>query len=74
MADCQLLAIEYYPQKYKDASIIPVVNGEDIIKTTTDVNAMIKTDIENDELSEQKFKKITEAVIEKYKVCLSYPE
>ena len=74
MANCQLLAIEDYPQKYQEASIVPVVNGADIRKTTSDVNAMIQTDIKNGELSEQEFKTITEAVIEKYKVCLSYPE
>jgi len=74
MADCQLLAIEGYPQKYQDASIEPIINGADIRKTTNDVNELIKTDIKNGELSEQEFKTMTEAATEKYKVCLSYPE
>ncbi|MFK7816372.1 MAG: hypothetical protein AB8B92_08550, partial [Gammaproteobacteria bacterium] len=32
MANCQLVAIENYPQKYQDASIIPVANGVDLKK------------------------------------------
>jgi len=74
MATCQIFAIEGYPQKYQDASIDPVVSGSDIRETTNDVNTMIKTDIKNGELSEQEFETMTEAAIEKYKVCLSYPE
>ncbi len=74
MADCQLLAIKGYPQKYQDASIEPIINGADIRKTTEDVNELIQTDIKNGELSKQEFKTMTEAAIEKYKVCLSYPE
>lgn len=74
MADCHLLAIESYPQKYQDASIEPIISGADIRKTTNDVNELIQTDIKNGELSEQEFKTMTEAAIEKYKVCLSYPE
>lgn len=74
MADCHLLAIGSYPQKYQDASIEPIINGADIRKTTNDVNELIKTNINNGELSEQEFKTMTEAATEKYKVCLSYPE
>ncbi len=74
MATCQLIAIKSYPQKYQDTSIDPVANGADIRETTNDVNTMIKTGIKNGELSEQEFKTMTEAAIEKYKVCLSYPE
>jgi len=74
MADCQLLAIEGYPKKYQNASIEPIINGADIRKTTKDVNELIQTDIKNGELSKQEFKTMTEAAIDKYKVCLSYPE
>lgn len=74
MAICQLLAIENYPQKYQDASIIPIVNGVDLQKANHDLNLIIQTDIQNGDITDQKLKTITEAAIEKYKVCLSDAE
>ncbi|MGH1538651.1 MAG: hypothetical protein ACRBDX_11490 [Gammaproteobacteria bacterium] len=74
MANCQLLAIEGYPQKYQNATIEPIANGAEIKKTASDVNTMIQTDIENGDFSKQDFLDITEAATEKYKVCISYPE
>ena len=71
MAECQLITIAVYPQKYQDASIIPVANGEDIRKATSNVNAMIETDIKNGELSKNDLKTITETATEKYKTCLN---
>lgn len=74
MATCQLSAIEGYPQKYQDASIIPVANGIDLKKANDDLNQMIQTDIKNGGITDQELNTITEAAIEKYKVCLSDSE
>lgn len=74
MADCQLVAIENYPQKYQDASIIPVANGVDLKKANNDLNLILQTDIQNGDITEQKLKAITEDAIEKYKLCLSDAE
>lgn len=74
MASCQLVAIENYPQNYQDASIIPVANGVDLKKANDDLNQIIQTDIQNGNITDQELKTITEAAIEKYKVCLSDSE
>ena len=74
MATCQLSAIEGYPQKYQDASIIPVANGVDLKKANDDLNQLIQTDIKNGDITDQELRTITEAAIEKYKVCLSESE
>jgi len=74
MADCQLVAIKSYPQKYQDASIIPVANGAELRKASEDLNQLIQTDIKNGDISDEELKTMTEAAIEKYKVCLSDSE
>lgn len=71
MATCQLSAIESYPQKYQDASVIPVANGVGLKQANDDLNLMIQTDIKNGDISDQELKTMTDAAIEKYKVCLS---
>lgn len=74
MAGCQLVAIESYPQKYQDASIIPVANGVDLKQANADLNQIIQTDIKNGEITDQELKTMTDDAIEKYKVCLSDAE
>lgn len=74
MASCQLNAISDYPQKYQDASIIPVANGVDLKTANNDLNQMIQTDIKNGDITDEELKTITGAAIEKYKVCLSDSE
>jgi tRNA(Ile)-lysidine synthase TilS/MesJ len=74
MATCQLVAIESYPQKYQDASINPVANGVDLKKANEDLNQIIQTDIQNGDITDQALKTMTEAAIEKYKICLSDSE
>ncbi len=71
MASCQLIAIEDYPQKYQDASINPIVNGISLKKANDDLNSIIQTDIKNGNITDQELMTITQAAIEKYKVCLS---
>ena len=74
MATCQLVAIEDYPQKYQDAAVIPVANGESLKKANDGLNVMIQEDIKSGEISDAELKTITEAAIEKYKACLSDAE
>ena len=74
MATCQLSAIESYPQKYQDASVIPVANGVGLKQANDDLNSMIQTDIKNGDITDQELKTMTDAAIEKYKVCLSDSE
>ena len=74
MASCQLSAIESYPQKYQDASVIPVANGVGLKQANDDLNQMIQTDIKNGDITDQELETMTGAAIEKYKVCLSDAE
>lgn len=74
MATCQLSAIKSYPQKYQEASIIPVANGVDLKKANEDLNQIIQTDIKNGGISDQELQTMTGTAIEKYKACLSDSE
>lgn len=74
MAGCQLVALKGYPQKYQDASIIPVANGVDLRKANEDLNVMIQEDIKNGEVTDQELKTMTDTAVEKYKACLSDSE
>ena len=74
MAICQLSAIESYPQKYQNASVIPVANGVSLKQANDDLNLMIQTDIKNGDITDQELKTMTDTAIEKYKVCLSDSE
>lgn len=74
MAGCQLVALEGYPQKYQDASIVPVANGVDLRKANEDLNVMIQEDIKNGEVTDQELKTMTDTAVENYKICLSDSE
>jgi len=74
MASCQLVALESYPQKYQDASIIPITNGVDLKKANEDLNQIIQADIQSGEVTDQELKTMTEAAVERYKICLSDAE
>lgn len=74
MAGCQVVAIKGYPQKYQDASIIPVANGAELRKANEDLNLIIQEDIKNGDITDQELKTITEAAVEQYKICLSDSE
>ena len=74
MANCQLVALEDYPQKYQDASITPVANGVDLKTANADLNIMIQEDIKNGDITDEELKTLTDAAVEKYKTCLSDSE
>ncbi|QMU61666.1 MAG: hypothetical protein GKR92_08140 [Gammaproteobacteria bacterium] len=74
MASCQLIALENYPQKYQDASIVPIANGVDLNKANEDLKVIIQEDIKSGEVTDQELKTMTEAAVEKYKICLSDAE
>ena len=74
MANCQLAALEDYPQKYQDASIIPVANGVDLRQANSDLNVLIQEDIKNGDITDEELQTMTDAAIEKYKACLSDSE
>lgn len=69
MADCQIETIRAYPQKYQDASINLVAEGEGLTESTKKVNAMMKADIENGVITEEEFKAMVENATKKYVYC-----
>jgi len=69
MANCQIETLSAYPQKYQDASVNPVAEGEDLSEVTKQVNEMMKADIESGTMSGEEFKAMVESATEKYVNC-----
>lgn len=51
--------------------MIPIVEGEDIRKVTSDVNSLMQADIDSGELPNSEFRAMVETATEKYKACLN---
>ena len=69
MANCQIETLSAYPQKYQDASINPVAEGEELSEVTKHVNEMMKADIDSGKISKADFKAMLESATEKYIAC-----
>ena len=71
MANCQLHAIDDYPQPYKQASIDPIENGESLQTVSKAVANMMKADIQSGALAMPEFKRILGAATAKFRACMS---
>ena len=69
LADCQIKTILTYPQKYQDASINPVAEGEGLEQASQQVNELMKADIKSGKVSEDEFQTLIESATRTYGIC-----